>query len=284
MTPSSITRQDLERQRLRLGDLQRQLASHEQQYARLHQRMQAFVDRYIAALGPLYLELDALESQLHSTVSGLAQALRHSGIAVGSPKSPRATELPRLPLLPAGAPMPAEPPAGVIELPPPTLKTLYRRAAMRLHPDLAPHERERRRREQQMMSVNEAYASGDRGRLEKLLLADGEDPVKVTGGNADALSTWLSCCEQAVRGRLRVVQAHLLLLDAHPMHQLWQAIAGAEARSLDPLAVMASRLRSQIAERRRELYIGQRLQPDSGLAAAFLRRSVERMGGAAGAH
>jgi hypothetical protein len=52
----------------------------------------------------------------------------------------------------------------------------------------------------------------------------------------------------------------------------------AEAQGLDPLGVMASRLRSQIAERRQEIYIGQRLDADSALAQAFLHRCMERGG------
>ena len=62
---------------------------------------------------------------------------------------------------------------------PPTLKTLYRRAARRLHPDLAADERSRRAREQEMMAANQAYAHGDRAELERLLLAAGEDPAVV---------------------------------------------------------------------------------------------------------
>jgi hypothetical protein len=133
------------------------------------------------------------------------------------------------------------------------------------------------------MLANEAYAASNRAQLEVLLLAAGEDPVRVSGGNADALRNWLGRCEQIVQGRLRVVQAHHALLQVHPMHCLWRAIVQAELKGLDPLSVMASRLRSQIAERRQELYIGQRLQPLSGLAQAFLHRRIERMG-AAGAN
>lgn len=279
MMNTAITRHDLERRRAQLGDLRRYLAEQEQSFHALRGQVQRFVDRYVDSLGSLYLEFDALESQLHCATSYLAEALRRNGIEARSPKAPQASARPSLAQLPAGAPLPPEPPGGLVELGPPPLKTLYRRAAMRLHPDLAPHERERSRREQAMMTVNEAYAAGDRGRLEALLLAAGEDPIKVTGGNADAVRNWLGRSELAVQGRIRVVQAHLLLLRAHPMHQLWQAVEQAEAKGLDPLTVMAKRLHAQIGERRQELYIGQRLQPESNLAEAFVHRRVERMGG-----
>ncbi|MCV2367462.1 J domain-containing protein [Roseateles oligotrophus] len=282
MTNTAISRHGLERRRSQLNDLRRYLQAQEQEFDDLRAQVQGFVGRYVAALGESYLELDALESQLHSATNGLAEALRNSGIDVRSPLAPQATALPVLPQLPVGASLPPEPQSGQVEMAPPTLKTLYRRAAMRLHPDFAGNETDRRAREQNMMLVNEAYAASNRAQLEVLLLAAGEDPVRVTGGNADALRNWLSRCEQLVQGRLRVVQAHMALLTVHPMHRLWLAIAQAEVKGLDPLSVMANRLRSQIGERRQELYIGQRLQPLSGLAQAFLHRRIERMGAAAG--
>ncbi|MET0208296.1 MAG: hypothetical protein ABW220_04595, partial [Burkholderiaceae bacterium] len=59
----------------------------------------------------------------------------------------------------------------------------------------------------------------------------------------------------------------------------------AETKGLDPLAIMANRLRAQITERRQELYIGQRLQPKSSMAAAFLRqRHARTSGGLAASH
>lgn len=278
MNNSALSRHGLDRRKAQLQDLQRYLQSQENEFRELHTNLRTFVERYVDTLGCAYLELDALESQLHTATQYLAEALRRNGISARTPRAPQATALPTIPFLPAAAPLPPEPADGLIDLPPPSLKTLYRRAAMRLHPDFADTERERQRREQAMMLVNEAYAAERRHQLEALLLAAGEDPVKVTGGNADALRSWLSRCEAAVQGRLRVVQAHRVALEAHPMHQLWQAIRRAEAMGLDPFSVMVKRLHSQIAERRQELYIGQRLQPEPGLAEDFLRRRIERMG------
>lgn len=278
MTPSAISRHGLERRRAQLSELQRYLQLQENEFLSLHGQLQAFIERYIDKLSACYLELDALESQLHTATRYLAEALNRNGVSTKAPRAPQATALPKLLCLPAAAPLPAEPPGGLVDLAPPSLKTLYRRAAMRLHPDFANNEAERRHREQVMMQVNEAYKAERRQQLEALLLAAGEDPVKVSGGNADAVRTWLSRCETAVQGRLRVVQAHLVALQAHPMHQLWQSISRAEALGLDPFSVMVHRLRSQINERRQELYIGQRLLPESGLAEDFLRRRIDRMG------
>jgi hypothetical protein len=272
----AITRHELERRKAQLADLQRQLASEESACRDLREEMQAFIDRYTEALASLYLEHDALESQVHTALAMLAEALRRRGIDCWEPQPPKATPMPTLQHLPAMAPLPPQPEGGLDHQEPPTLKQLYRRAAMRLHPDLAGNDLERCSREQQMASVNQAYAAGDRSRIEALLLAAGESPAKVTGSDHGAQVEWLRRAEAQVQGRLRVVQAHLAQLRMHPMHALWQSVSRAEKQGLDPLAVMASRLRAQIVARRQELYIGQRLQPESDLAHEFVRRGFER--------
>ncbi len=278
MSNMAITKHDLACRRTQLDERKRSLNRQEHDFAELHKKLQSFVDRYTMALEPLYLELDALESQLHCATSLLVEALRRNGVEASMPRLPQATALPPLPSLPAGSPMPEEPAGGMVELGPPPLKTLYRRAAMRFHPDLARSDAQRHQREQQMMAINQAYARGDREPIERLLLAAGEDPVKVTGGNADAMRHWLSRSETAVQGRMRVVQAHNALLETHPVHKLCAAVESAEAQGLDPLGVMAARLQSQIAERRQEIYIGQRLRPDSQLARDFIQRCEQRGG------
>lgn len=279
MHSQAITPREFDRRREQLVELRRYLAAQETEYAAHRQRLQGFIDRYIGALGPLYMELDALESQLYCAMRYLHDALARNGLDTRAPDSPRATAMPQLLVLPAGAPLPPEPEGGLVQVGPPPLKTLYRRAAKRLHPDLAPDDAERSRRERKMAEVNEAYAACDRPRLEALLLSAGESMVKVRGGDADAVMEWLRTAERAVQGRLRVVQAHLALLTNHPMHELGESIARAETKGLDPLGIMANRLRAQITERRQELYIGQRLQPESSMAEAFLRQRQLRMGG-----
>ena len=276
-----ITRQELAHRRARLAELQREVAAREQEFHALHGQVAAFMARYDQQLGALYLELDALESQLHTALVYLFEALQRHGVGgARRPEPPRASIRPLLTRLPAAAPLPVEPEGGLQDPTPPSLKQLYRRAAMRLHPDLASSTAERLRREQDMRAANRAYEARDRAALEALLLAAGEPHERVTGNNSLAMLEWLQRSEQAVQGRLRVVRAHLAALLTHPMLKLCQAVTRAETEGLDPLAVMRNRLHTQIAERRRELYIGQRLQPESTLAQDFLRRRVARMAGA----
>lgn len=280
MLHSSITPFELNRRRAQLDDLRDYLCAQEAEYEQLHSQLSAFIARYLSQLESLYLELDALESQLHLATTNIYEALRKHGLDVAAPKPPQATPLPTLNKLPGHAPLPEMPSNALEHGPAPTLKQLYRRAAMRLHPDRASNERERHLREQQMRDANEAYALGDRRQLASMLIAVGEDPLKVHGSNGSAVLESMRRTELAVQGRLRVVQAHRVALEAHPMHQLWLAIAKAEAKGLDPLGVMANRLRQQIAERRQEVYIGQRLDPaEADLASAFLLQRARRLRG-----
>jgi len=279
MASMAITRHELTRRREQLQDLQRYLAVLEADHDGARVKLLGFRLRYLEALGPLMRELDELEAQLHQATALLSEALKRQGVDAPVASTPAAKAWPDIPALPEATPLPPEPTGPTMDLPPPSLKTLYRRAAMRFHPDLAPSGPERDVCEQRMMVVNEAYANSDRAKLEALLLAAGEAPEKVIGGPADAVRAWLGLCEHMVQGRIRVVQAQTALLHNLQMHQLRVAIERAEAGGMKPLDIMASRLRAQIAERRQELYIGQRLQPDSDLAASFVRQRQARIGG-----
>ncbi|MFN3860636.1 MAG: J domain-containing protein [Roseateles sp.] len=277
MASMAITRHELARRREQLHELQRYLAVLEADYDGARAKLLGFRQRYLEALGPLMRELDELEAQLHQATALLSEALKRQGVDVPVPAPPRIKPWPEIPALPEATPLPPEPTGATMDLPPPTLKTLYRRAAKRFHPDLAPQGPEREVCEQRMSVVNDAYERGDRQKLESLLLAAGEAPEKVLGGPTDAVRAWLGLCEHLVQGRIRVVKAQTALLHNLQMHQLRVAIERAEADGMRPLDIMAARLRAQIAERRQELYIGERVGADASLAADFLRKRSQRL-------
>jgi hypothetical protein len=279
MASRAITRHELTRRREQLHDLQRYLAVLEADHDGARAKLLGFRQRYLEALGPLMRELDELEGQLQQATTLLSEALKRQGVDAPMPAMPRTKAWPEIPALPEAVPLPPEPTGPMTDLPPPSLKTLYRRAAMRFHPDLAPSGPEREVCEQRMMVVNDAYASGDRGRLESLLLAAGESPEKVVGGPADAVRAWLGLCEHMVQGRIRIVQAQTAWLQSQQMHQLRIAIERAETGGMRPLDIMAARLRAQITERRQELYIGERVGGDARMAADFLRQRYQRLTG-----
>ncbi|WP_077032628.1 hypothetical protein [Pelomonas sp. KK5] len=283
MQPPLITRHDLERRHAALADMRQYLAGQEQSFEQQRAQVQAFAGRYLSRLGPLYRELGTIEQQLNATTAALIEMLRSHGLPAPeaqpapTPNQQLAHALHRAnfePLPPAPALPPVPLGADIAQWAPPSLKALYRRAAMRIHPDRAGRAdaAELARREQQMMALNAAHAAGERWRIEAMLLAAGEAPAVVTGGNAEALRNWLAHCEHLVQARLRIVNEALAGLATQAMHRLWRSVSQAEARGQDLLAAKAEQLRLEIDERRKELYIGQRLKPESTLARAFLHR------------
>ncbi|XHS79114.1 J domain-containing protein [Burkholderiaceae bacterium UC74_6] len=291
-----ISRRDLERRHAALTDLRRYLALQEREFEHRRRQVQDFAERYQALFGPLYQELSALDTQLRTATHTLIDTMRRHGIELRLPEpstqartaSTQGALLSQMPQLartarfeglpPAEALPPVPVGADISQWAPPTLKMLYRRAAMRLHPDRAGSDVERPEREQLMMAVNAAFAASDRQALETLLLAAGDEPSTVHGGNAQALRNWLASCEDLVQARLRLVASYLEALSNHSLGRLCEQVTQSESRGLDPMGLMAFKLREQIAERRKELYIGQRVKPDSSLAHAFLHQRAQRGG------
>jgi len=288
-----ISYHELQRRHAGLMDMRRYLARQEQDFATQRAEVHAFAERYQALFGPLFKELGTLDSQLRTTTNELINTLRLRGIELRLPDATPApqqanalqAQMPQLAqmarfagLPPDEAPPPVPQGADIGQWAPPTLKMLYRRAAMRLHPDRAANDTERGEREQQMMAVNAAFAAHDRQALEAILLKAGEDAGKITGGNIQALCNWLAHCEERVQARLRLVNSYMSALANQSMCKLWQSVSLAESRGIDPLNLMAIRLHEQIVERRKELYIAQRVKPESSLARAFLHQRAARGG------
>jgi hypothetical protein len=266
-----LWRLEAARRRRQLEELQGFITRLEDEYTQLERQVLAFMARYEQQLGLAWADVDTLQQQLQAALEQLAQD------RVPLPPQRRRSALPQLPAPPSWP----EPPADLQGQTAPTLKDLHRRAAMRLHPDRAQDEDDRTRREALMRDANLAYADQDRATLEGLLIAAGESPQRLGGFDVHAHWRWLDRSEQLAQGRLRVLRAHLVLLRQHPMTVLAEAVERGEARGLNALALMRSRLYAQAQELRQQLYIGARLQPATPLAQQFLAQWQARWGEAA---
>jgi len=238
---------ELGRRQGAMAALQLQLQGLEAELTVLLKGLKRFIVRYAQELTPLYTELDALKLQLSEALQRLLQAEGDEGFG---PTPETGFGLPDFGNLPPPEPEP-KPPVALAG--PQDFKLLYRRAAMRLHPDRARSEVERNILNHAMSQVNLAYAQGDRYTIERLLVQSGEDPQQVSSDPLSARLLWVQQRELQLQQRERYVQSRLNELRANPMHKLWRVVSDAEALGLDPLGVMAERLRGQIAERRREL-------------------------------
>ncbi|MFO1253072.1 hypothetical protein [Inhella sp.] len=267
-----LWRLEVARRRRQLEELQGYLARMEAEFTALEQQVLAFQADYQQRLGAGWAEVESLQGELLRTLEGLARADGAPLPPVPPQRRPQA-----LPQLPPAVPWPEAPPQEA-ELAAPSLKDLHRRAAMRLHPDRASNEIDRQRREGLMRDANLAYADQDRATLEALLIAAGESPQRLGGFDIHAHWRWLERCEQLAQGRLRLLRAHLVLLRQHPVTVFAEHVERARGRGLDALAIMELRLRAQAQELRRQLYIGERLQPRSPLSRDFLAQWQARWG------
>lgn len=226
--------------------LQLHLQEREAELTVLLKGLKRFIVRYAQELTPLYKELEDLEQQLGKALQVLMQAQGTEFDA--APET--GFGLPDFGALPPPDPE-IKPPAALPARP--TVRQLYQRAAMRLHPDRANSEIERGILNKAMTQVNLAYVQGDRFTIERLLVQSGDDPVRVSGDNTLVRLHWARQREQQLRQREQHVMSRLTELRSNPMHKLWVAVSHAEALGLDPLGVMAERLRMQVLERRQEL-------------------------------
>ena len=259
-----LWRLEVARRRRQLDELRGFLTTLEREFQALSQSVLAFWSEYEQRLGPLWQELEGLQLDLQRMLDAMAEAQGGPPVRLPTLRTRRT-----LPTLPAAVAWP-EPPAESDAPTAPSLKHLHRLAAMRLHPDRAPSEAERTRREALMRDANLAYANQDRTVLEGLLIAAGESPVRLSGFDLHAQWQWLERCEQLAQGRMRLIRAHLVLLRQHPNTVMAEAVTRGRERGLDALALMALRLKAQVQELRQQHYIGSRLPPQGALAQQFL--------------
>lgn len=246
-TPSLPYAMELGRRQGAIAALQLHLQECEAELTTLLKGLKRFIVRYAQELNPLYTELDELELQLGQTLQIQLQTPdEHFGRV---PETGFA--LPDFDEVKPSEPEIKPPPAALQSAP--SVKQLYRRAAMRLHPDRAASDAERHSLNEAMSKVNLAYAQGDRYTIERLLVQSGDDPQQISGDNTLARLHWVYLREQQLRERQQYVQSRLSELRSNPMHKLWKSVSEAEALGLDPLGVMAERLRLQVNERRQEL-------------------------------
>ena len=133
----------------------------------------------------------------------------------------------------------------------PSLKALYRTLARRFHPDLAFHEDDRLRRNEQMAAVNQAFAAGDRAALQTLAGMGSQDRP------SDSFMASLRAAppEDAltlVQRRLRQVRQRIAEVNAMPSVALGVEVKLARRQGRDHLAEIAADLQKNIARKTAE--------------------------------
>jgi hypothetical protein len=228
----------LAEKRERLAAVRAALAEREADIAQIRCQLKAFEVRYLQRVGVLYAELDEIAARITEREVDLYDS--DSARRRAREARQRAQETHKAAF---GADQEPE------EFDPsPSLKTLFREVAKRIHPDFASDEAEQKHFTLLMTRANHAYSGGDAETLQRLL----DDHLEVNASVADegdglALLRLVRQIQHVERDIAALDREHQTLLGS----EIGQLYTGAEAGShedRDLLAELAASLRERIAD------------------------------------
>lgn len=231
-----------------LEELTEQLAIKEEEFTSTGADFARFRIHYLRRFAPLYAELDRLEAEI----------ARRASVAEDTPEarskareaSARAAESEQA-QLEAGAELAAE--EGPRAAPSDDLRSLFRQAAKRLHPDLATDDADRARRTAVMASLNAAYAAGDEAAMRRILDGEAARPEAVTGDDTGARLVRVLRKIAQVRARFTELVQLTEALEADPLYRLFAQCREVWNADEDPLAEDEADLRTRIASAHAQL-------------------------------
>jgi len=224
--------------RERLALVRVALADREADIAQTRAQMKAFEMRYLRQVGVLYAELDEITARITEREVDLydsdfarrrAQAARERAqqtheAAFGADQEPEEFD------------------------PSPSLKTLFREVAKRIHPDFASDEAEQKHFTLLMTRANQAYSRGDAETLQRLL----DDHLEVNTsvaheGDALALVRLVRQIQHAERD-IAALDRELQTMLLSEIGQLYTGAEAAAREDRDLLAELEMSLRERIAD------------------------------------
>lgn len=226
--------------REQLAALRSELAERESELAQIRAQLKTFEGRYLRQVGVLYAELDEMEARI---------AEREVDLYDSDSARSRAEEARQRAQETHDAAFSAAHDAEEFD-PPPSLKTLFRDVAKRIHPDFARDDAERKYFTLLMARANQAYSRGDTETLQRLL--DDHREINASIAGEDAAAELLRIARQIQHANRDIaaldVERHTLL--ASEIAQLHIEAENAVREHRDLLAELAASLREQIADAR----------------------------------
>ena len=228
----------LAEKRERLAAVRAALAEREADIAQFRAQLKAFEGRYLQRVGVLYAELDEIaariterEVDLYDSDSARRRAREARQRAQETHEAAFGAEL--------------EPDEFD---PSPSLKSLFREVARRIHPDFASDEAEQKHFTLLMTRANHAYSCGDAETLQRLL----DDHLEVNAAVADegdgvTLLRLARQIQHAVRDIAALDREHQTLLQSE-IGQLYTDAEAAAHEDRDLLAELAASVRERIAD------------------------------------
>ena len=216
------------------------LAEHESELVQLRAKLKIFENRYFRQVGVLYAELDDIEARIAEREVDLYDSDTARRRAEESRQRAQETHDATF-----GHTQEAE------EFdPPPSLKTLFRDVAKRIHPDFARDAAEGKHFTLLMARANQAYRRGDIEILQRLLDDHREIHTSIAGEDTAAeLLRITRQIQHAHRDIARLNAEHDSLL-ASEIGQMYQDAETAGREHRDYLTELATSLREQVADAR----------------------------------
>jgi hypothetical protein len=134
-----------------------------------------------------------------------------------------------------------------------SLKTLYRKAARKMHPDLATSDSDRTKRTEFMAAANGAYRDGNVTLLGELLTSWEQSPDNVQGDSIGSQLIRAIRQISQIEARLDKVETEIEELEHTELCVLFRKTEDATDAGIDLLAAMAETLDEQIRVKRGEL-------------------------------
>jgi hypothetical protein len=217
------------------------LAERESELAQIRAQLKTFEGRYLRQVGVLYAALDDLEARI---------AEREVDLYDSDSARRRAEEARQRAQETHDAAFGEAHEAEEFD-PPPSLKTLFRDVAKRIHPDFARDDAEQKHFTLLMARANQAYSRGDTETLQRLLDDHSEINASILGEGAAA--ELLRITRQILHAErdIATIEAERHTLLASDIAQLHLDAEAAAREHHDLLTELATGLREQIADAQR---------------------------------
>jgi hypothetical protein len=205
--------------------------------AQLRAQLKTFEGRYLRQVGVLYAEIDEIEARI---------AEREVALYDSDSARTRAEEARRQAQETHEAAFGEAHQAEEFD-PPPSLKTLFRELAKRIHPDFARDDAEQAHFTLLMARANQAYSRGDTETLERLLDDHREIHASLAGESAAAELLRISRQIRHAQRDIAVLEVERHNLLSGEIAQLHLDAEAAAREHRDLLTELATKLREQIA-------------------------------------
>jgi hypothetical protein len=230
--------EELLRKREELASVRAALAERELELADFRAQLKSFEGRYLRQVGVLYAELDDWEAKIAEIEASLKPSATASQRAQETRK--RAEETHEATHGEASKARDFQPSAD--------LKSLFREAAKRIHPDFAKDEADRELRTRLMAQVNEAYSQGDADALQRILDDFGNSPESVQGEGVGAELVRIIRQIHQAKKNIAAIEQELESLRASEIALLREDVEKAEKEGRDLLSELAASVRARIAD------------------------------------